>query len=158
MPALIKWSPKVYAMKKIFNQCLLGLKQPKIGEKCHFYDTFKPFLWILTCFGNLNMKWVEQSDIELLTSKYERKHAKVDWITLHSHGNALVIPLIFHVLPQKSRETQTLKKKWWQKLDFWFWYINTNCFSWHFKLKTDCLLLFHYIRPFSGPFIGPGMQ
>ena len=97
-------------MKKVFNQCWLGLKQPKIGEKCHFYDTFKPFLWILTCFGNLNMKWVEQSDIELLTSKYERKHAKVDWITLHSHGNALVIPLIFHVLPQKSRETQILKK------------------------------------------------
>ena len=98
-------------MNKIFNQCLLGLKQPKIGEKCHFYDTFKPFLWILTCFGNLNMKWVEQSDIELLTSKYERKHAKVDWITLHSHGNALVIPLIFHVLPQKSQETQILIRK-----------------------------------------------
>ena len=98
-------------MKKVFNQCLLGLKQPKIGEKCHFYDTFKPFLWILTCFGNLNMKWVEQSDIELLTSKYERKHAKVDWITLHSHGNGFVIPHNFHVLPQKSQETQILIRK-----------------------------------------------
>ena len=57
------------------------------------------------------MKWVEQSDIELLTSKYERKHPKVDWIALHSRGNGLVIPLIFHVLPQKSQETQILIRK-----------------------------------------------
>ena len=111
MPALIKWSPKVLAMKKTFNQCFLGLKQPKIGEKCHSYATFKPFFWILTHFGNLNMKWVSRGDIELLTSKYEKKHIKVDWIALHSPGNTLVIPLIFHVLPQKSKKMQILKKK-----------------------------------------------
>jgi hypothetical protein len=37
-------------------------------------------------------------------------------------------------------------------------YSNTNCFSWYFKLKTCCLLLYFYIRPFSGPCIGPRMQ
>ena len=39
-------------------------------------------------------------------------------------------------------------------MDFWYWYTNTNCFSWYFKLKTWCLMLFHYIRPFSAPWIG----
>ena len=34
------------------------------------------------------------------------------------------------------------------------WYINTNCFSLYFKLKTWCLILIYYIRPFSGPCIG----
>ena len=44
------------------------------------------------------------------------------------------------------------------ELDFWLWYTNTNCFSWYFKLKTWCLMLFHNIRPFSGWFTGPRMQ
>jgi hypothetical protein len=40
MPVLMKWFQKVLAMKKTFNQCYLGLKQPKNGEKCHFYGPF----------------------------------------------------------------------------------------------------------------------
>ena len=48
MPAIKKWFPKVLVMKKVFNQCWLGLKQPKNGEKCHCYGTFKPLFSILT--------------------------------------------------------------------------------------------------------------
>ena len=102
MQALIKWSPKVLAMKKTWSQSSLGLKQPKIAEKCHVYGTFRPFLRILMQFSVLDMKWVSCGDIELLTSKYEQKHIKVHWIDLSSPGNGLVIPLIFHVLSQKK--------------------------------------------------------
>jgi hypothetical protein len=43
MPALTKWSPKVYAMKKIFNQCLLGLKQPKMVKNAIFTTLLSHF-------------------------------------------------------------------------------------------------------------------
>ena len=158
MPALIKWSPKVLAMKKTWSQSSLGLKQPKIAEKCHVYGTFRPFLRILMQFSVLDMKWVSCGDIELLTSKYEQKHIKVHWIDLSSPGNGLVIPLIFHVFSQKSQKKKILKKKWSEKLDFWLWCTNTNCFSWYFKLKTWCLNFFFYNRPFFGCSIGPRMQ
>ena len=87
MPALIKWSQKVLAMKKTCNQCYLGLKQPKIAEKCHFYGAFKPFLWILMQFSVLDMKWVSRGDIDFWTSKYEKKHGKLPWINLTSTKN-----------------------------------------------------------------------
>ena len=44
------------------------------------------------------------------------------------------------------------------ELDFWLWCIGTNYFSWYFILKNWCLILINYIRPFSGPCIGPRMQ
>ena len=111
MATLIKWSQKVLAMKKTYNQCYLGLKQPKIAEKCHFYGTFKPFLQILMQFSILDMKWVSHGDIDFLTSKYEEKHDKLPWIYLSSTKNALVIPLIFHVFSQKSEKKKNLNKK-----------------------------------------------
>ena len=96
--------PKGSGNKKTCNQCLLGLKQPNIAEKCHFYGTFKPFLWILMRFSVLDMKWVSSEDINFLRSKYEKKHDKIPWIYLSSTKNALVIPLIFHVFSQKSQK------------------------------------------------------
>ena len=87
MPPLITWFQKVLAMKKTCNQCLLGLKQPNIAEKCHFYGTFKPILWILTQFSVLDMKWVSSEDINFLKSKYDKKYAKLPWIELSSPGN-----------------------------------------------------------------------
>ena len=87
MPLLITWFQKVLAMKKTCNQCLLGLKQPKNAEKCHFYGTFKPILWILTQFSDLDMKWVSSEDINFLLSKYDKKHGKLPWIELSSPGN-----------------------------------------------------------------------
>ena len=65
--------PKGSGNKKTCNQCLLGLKQPNIAEKCHFYGTFKPFLWIWMRFSVLDMKWVSSEDINFLRSKYEKK-------------------------------------------------------------------------------------
>ena len=87
------------------------MKQPKNAEKCHVYGTFKHFLRILTQFSVLDMKWVSRGDIDFLRSKYEKKHYKLPWIDFRSPGNALVIPLIFHVLPQKSQKMQILKNK-----------------------------------------------
>jgi hypothetical protein len=58
MPALKKWFQKVLAMKKTFNQCQLALKQPKIGEKCHFYGSSKPFFCIVTHFFVFQIKGV----------------------------------------------------------------------------------------------------
>ena len=101
MPAIKKWFPMVLVMKKVFNQCWLGLKQPKNGEKCHCYGTFKPYFSILTCLGNFQIKGGTSEDVEFLTSKYEKKHYKLPWIDLHSTKNELVIHLIFHVLLQK---------------------------------------------------------
>ena len=97
-------------MKKTYNQCYLGLKQPKIAEKCHFYGTFKPYLCILMQFSVLDMKWVSRGDIDFQTSKYEEKHDKLTWINLSSPGNDLVIPLNFHVFSQKSQKKKFLKK------------------------------------------------
>ena len=111
MPAIKKWFPKVLVMKKVFNQGWLGLKQPKNGEKCHCYGTFKPYFSILTCLGNFQIKGGSSEDIEFLTSKYEKKHYKLPWIDLHSTKNELVIHLIFHVLLQESKKNQILKKK-----------------------------------------------
>ena len=98
-------------MKKVFNLCWLGLKQPKNGEKCHCYGTFKPSFSILTCLGNFQIKGGESGDIGFFTSKYERKHAKAHWIGLHSTKNALVIHLIFRVLLQKSKKKSNFEKK-----------------------------------------------
>ena len=98
-------------MKTVFNQCWLGLKQPKNAEKCHCYGTFKPLFSILTRLGNFQIKGGESGDIGFFTSKYERKHVKVDWIALHSSKNDLVIHLIFRVLLQKSKKNQILEKK-----------------------------------------------
>ena len=67
-------------------------------------------------------------------------------------------PSFFMFCLKKRNKRKFWKKKWWENLYFWLLYTNRNCFSWHFKLKTYCLLLFYYIRPFSGPFIGPRMQ
>ena len=64
----------------------------------------------------------------------------------------------FFMFSLKNLKKKILKKKWSKKFNFWLCYTNTNCFSWYFKLKTWCLKLFFYIRPFSGPFIGPRMQ
>ena len=50
--------PKGLCNEKNIQSMLARLETAKNGEKCHFYDTFKPFFWILTSFGNLNMKWV----------------------------------------------------------------------------------------------------
>ena len=111
MPAIIKWSPKVLAMKKIFNQCLLGLKQPKICEKCHFYATFKPFFGFWHALAIWIWNGYSSEILNFWLQNMKKKHAKVHWITLHSPGNGFVIPLIFHVLPQTSQETQILKKK-----------------------------------------------
>ena len=118
MATLIKWSQKVLAMKKTCNQCYLGLKQPKIAEKCHFYGTFKPFLQIWMQFSVLDMKGVSRGDIDFWTSKYEEKLDKLPWIYLSSTKNALVIPLIFHVFSQKSEKKKILKKKMIEKVGF----------------------------------------
>ena len=67
----------VLGMKKIFNQCWLGLKQPKIGEKCHYYGTFKPSFSILMCLGNFQIKGGESRDVGFFNSKYEKTNVKV---------------------------------------------------------------------------------
>ena len=54
-----KMFQKVMAMKKIFNQCYLGLKQPKNG-------TFKPFFSVLTTFDIFQIKGVSGVAIEFL--------------------------------------------------------------------------------------------
>ena len=117
MTTLIKWSHKVVEMNKIYNQCYLGLKQPKIAEKCHFYGTFKPFLQIWMQFSVLDMKGVSRGDIDFWTSKYEEKLDKLPWIYLSSTKNALVIPLIFHVFSPKS-EKKIFEKKMIKKVGF----------------------------------------
>ena len=66
-----------FGNEKIFNQCWLGLKQPKIREKCHCYGTFKPLFSILTRLGNFQIKGGESGDVGLFTSKYEKTHVKV---------------------------------------------------------------------------------
>ena len=111
-------------MKKVFNLCWLGLKQPKNGEKCHCYGTFKPPFSILTCLGNFQIKGGESGDIGCFTSKYERKHAKAHWIDLHSTKNALVIHLIFRVLLQKSKKKSNFEKK-------------SDCKNWIFDSGTE---------------------
>jgi hypothetical protein len=76
--------PKGSGNEKNMQQCYLGLKQPKIAEKCHFYGAFKPFLRILMRFSVLDMKWVSRRDIDFLRSEYEKKHDKLPWIDLSS--------------------------------------------------------------------------
>jgi hypothetical protein len=75
-----------------------------------------------------------------------------------THPEMKYIHLIFHVASQKPRKCKLRRKKWLEMLNFWLWNSNTNCFRWYFKLKTCCLLLYFYIRPFSGLCIGPRMQ
>ena len=77
MPAIKKWFPMVLVMKKVFNQCWLGLKQPKNCEKCHCYGTFKPSFSILMCLGNFQIKGGESGDVGFFTSKYEKTNVKV---------------------------------------------------------------------------------
>ena len=156
IPAIKKWFPKVLVMKKIFSQCYLALKQPKNAEKCHVFGSFKPVFSISTQLFDLKKKGVSHGSIKFWMSKYERKHQKVHWIDLHSTGNALVKHLFFHVFSQKISKIEILEKKSSLKLDFDS--CNTNCFRWYFELKIYCLILFCYIRPFSGLWIGPRMQ
>ena len=67
----------VLVMKTVFNQCWLGLKQPKNAEKCHCYGTFKPLFSILTRLGNFQIKGGESGDVGFFTSKYEKTNVKV---------------------------------------------------------------------------------
>ena len=73
VPALIKWFQKVLAMKKMFNQLLKFLKQPK-KVKNAIYGSSKPFFSILTQLFVFQIKGVSDRAIEFLTSRYERKH------------------------------------------------------------------------------------
>ena len=110
MPAIKKWFPMVLVMKKVFNQCWLGLKQPKIGEKCHCYGTFKPLFSILTRLGNFQIKGGQSGDVGFFTSKYEKTHAKVDQIGLHSPGNEIYTPY-FPRCVSKTQEMQVSEEK-----------------------------------------------
>ena len=76
-PSSQKMVSNGFGNEKIFNQCWLGLKQPKICEKCHCYGTFKPLFSILTRLGNFQIKGGESGDVGFFTSKYEKTHVKV---------------------------------------------------------------------------------
>ena len=79
--------PKGSGNEKNIQSMLIRLKTAKNAEKCHFYGTFKPVLWILMQFSVLDMKWVSRGDINIWTSKYEGKHDKLPWIDLSSPKN-----------------------------------------------------------------------
>ena len=49
-------------MKKVSNQCLLALKQPKNAEKCHVFGSFKPVFNISTQLFDFKKK-VDRVDL-----------------------------------------------------------------------------------------------
>ena len=105
-------------MKKVSNQCLLALKQPKNAEKCHVFGSFKPVFSISMQLFDFKKKGVSRGSIQFWGSKYERKHQKVHWIDLHSTGNALVKHLFFSRFLSKNLKDRNFGKKIIDKVGF----------------------------------------